>query len=90
MSSSSKQVAASSPPIGTETIGPDGTKYIFANVSGQRGIYRIFPVTNEWRILAADVLEYKVSHQRDVYWLNDRRELYRSQAGYAGTLLEQM
>ncbi len=45
------------------------------------------PVTNEWRILAADVLEYKVSPNGDVYWLNDRRELYRSQAGYAGTLL---
>ncbi|MFN9720829.1 MAG: hypothetical protein ACK58L_19210 [Planctomycetota bacterium] len=87
LSPSSKKVAASSPPIGTETIGPDGTKYIFANVSGQRGIYRIFPGTTELRILAEDVLEYRISPNGDVYWLNDRRELYRSQAGYAGTLL---
>lgn len=74
-------------PSGSRITGPDGTQYIVADFPEGRGIYRIFPGTSEWRVLADKVLDFRIAPNGDVYWLNDRHELYKSQAGYAGNIL---
>ena len=63
--------------------GPDGIRYALLR---NHNLLRQLPGCS-WTVLDDAVLEYKIAPNGDIYWLNDRRELYRAQAGYAGNIL---
>lgn len=73
------------PPRGAIVTAPDGIRYA---LTPNRLLLRQLPGGN-WSILADLVQSYKIAPNGDCVWLDDRRDLYRSQAGSVGDLLGQ-
>ena len=61
----------------------DGIRY---SLTADRLLLRQYPGCN-WSILDDLVQSYKIAPDGEIYWLNDRGDLYRSQAGNAGDLI---
>lgn len=78
---------AVTPPAGNLIVtAADGIRYA---LTPDRLLLRQFPGCN-WSILDDLVQSYKIAPHGEIYWLNDRGDLYRSQAGSAGDLIGQV
>ena len=78
---------AVTPPAGNLIVtAADGIRYA---LTPDRLLLRQFPGGN-WSILDDLVQSYKIAPHGEIYWLNDRGDLYRSQAGSAGDLIGQV
>ena len=79
--------SAVTPPAGNLIVtAADGIRYALTT---DRLLLRQYPGCN-WSILDDLVQSYKIAPNGEIYWLNDRGDLYRSQAGQAGDLIGQL
>ncbi len=76
-------MGTAAPPKGLIVNGPDGIRY--ALLRNHQLLRQLAGCS--WKVLDNNALEFKIAPNGDIYWMNHRRELYRSQAGYAGNIL---
>lgn len=76
---------AQAPPTSSQFVnGPAGIRYA---ISDTHDLWRFLPGVG-WDVLDDRVLDIRVSPRTsDIYWRNDRKELFRAQAGYGPALV---